>query len=126
MNSALTPLVNMGQQLFEPPDVAGWDLGPTWFSTGAMLARMNFAATLTSNQRFDISQSARGKGPTPEALLTMYLDQLSPADYDREAYQDLLDYLRAGGAWTGNDAQIGIKAPGLLHLIVGSSEYQFV
>jgi len=62
----------------------------------------------------------------PEALLTMYLDRLSPADYDRGAYQDLLDYLRAGGTWTGNDAQIGIKAPGLLHLIVGSSEYQFV
>ena len=126
MNTALTPLLNMGQQLFEPPDVAGWDLGATWFSTGAMLARMNFAATLTSNQRFNISQSARGKGQTPEALLTLYLDQLSPADYDRGAYEDLLAYLRAGGSWTGNDEQIGIKAPGLLHLIVGSSEYQFV
>jgi uncharacterized protein (DUF1800 family) len=126
MNSALTPLVNMGQQLFEPPDVAGWDLGTNWFSTGAMLARMNFAAMLTSNQRFNISQNARGKGPTPEALLTLYLDQLSPADYDRGAYSDLLDYLRAGGTWTGNDVQIGIKAPGLLHLIVGSSEYQFI
>ena len=28
VDDALTPLVNMGQQLFEPPDVAGWDLGP--------------------------------------------------------------------------------------------------
>jgi uncharacterized protein (DUF1800 family) len=126
VNTALTPLVNMGQQLFEPPDVAGWDLGQSWFSTGAMLARMNFAATLTSNQRFNISEGARGKGSTPEALLTMYLEQLSPATYDRAAYTDLLDYLRTGGTWTGNDAQIGIKAPGLLHLIVGSSEYQFI
>ncbi|MCM3880254.1 MAG: DUF1800 domain-containing protein [Vicinamibacterales bacterium] len=126
VNTALTPLANMGQQLFEPPDVAGWDLGRNWFSTGAMLARMNFAATLTANQRFNISEGARGKGPTPEALLTMYLEQLSPATYDRAAYNDLLDYLRTGGTWTGNDAQIGIKAPGLLHLIVGSSEYQFV
>jgi uncharacterized protein (DUF1800 family) len=126
LNTALTPLVNMGQQLFEPPDVAGWDLGQNWFSTGAMLARMNFAATLTSNQRFNISQTARGKGPNPEALLTMYLGQLSPADFDRGAYDDLLAYLRAGGTWTGNDTQIGIKAPGLLHLIVGSSEYQLI
>jgi hypothetical protein len=126
MNNALTPLVNMGQQLFEPPDVAGWDLGQSWFSTGAMLARMNFAATLTSNQRFNISQAARGKGPTPDALLTLYLDQMGPADYSRAAYDDLLAYLQAGGTWTGNDTQIGIKAPGLLHLIVGSSEYQFV
>ena len=34
-NSALDPLVNMGQQLFEPPDVNGWELGPGWFSTAA-------------------------------------------------------------------------------------------
>jgi uncharacterized protein (DUF1800 family) len=126
VNDALTPLVNMGQQLFEPPDVAGWDLGANWFSTGAMLARMNFAATLTANQRRDIAQAARGQGPTPEALLTMYLDQLSPAEYDRGAYDDLLEYLRAGATWSGSDAQIAIKAPGLLHLIVGSSEYQFL
>ena len=27
LNAALTPLVNMGQQLLEPPDVNGWELG---------------------------------------------------------------------------------------------------
>src|SRR5207237_1578556 len=41
-NTTLTPLVHMGQQLFEPPDVAGWDLGQLWFSTGKRLPRMNF------------------------------------------------------------------------------------
>jgi uncharacterized protein (DUF1800 family) len=126
LGTALTPLTNMGQQLFEPPDVAGWDLGATWFSTGSMLARMNFAATLTSNQRFNISRDVRGKGPTPEALLSFYLDRLTPADYERGAYEDLLAYLREGGSWTGSDAQLATKAPGLLHLLVGSSEYQFV
>ena len=45
LNSALGPLSNMGQQLFEPPDVAGWERGQAWFTTAAMLARMNFAAT---------------------------------------------------------------------------------
>src|SRR4051794_41395532 len=86
VNDALTPLANMGQQLFEPPDVAGWDLGPSWFSTGAMLARMNFASTLTSNQRFNIAAAASGKGTSPEALLSFYLDQITPADFDRPAY----------------------------------------
>jgi uncharacterized protein (DUF1800 family) len=126
VNSAVGALANMGQQLFEPPDVAGWDLGTNWFSTGSMLARMNFAATLTLNQRFNIAAAAHGKGPTPEALLSFYLDQLTPADYDRGVYGDLLDYLRAGGTWSGSDAQLAVKAPGLLHLIVGSSEYQLV
>ena len=54
VNDALTPLSNMGQQLFEPPDVAGWELGPGWFSTGSMLARMNFAAQLATNQKFNL------------------------------------------------------------------------
>jgi uncharacterized protein (DUF1800 family) len=126
VNSAISPLINMGQQLFEPPDVAGWDLGQSWFSTGAMLARMNFASTLTLNQRFNIAVAARGKGPSPEALLSFYLDQVTPADFDRAAYDDLLAYLRAGVTWSGSDAQLATKAPGLLHLLVGSSEYQFV
>jgi uncharacterized protein (DUF1800 family) len=126
LSSTLGPLTAMGQQLFEPPNVSGWELGANWFSTGSMLARMNFASMLTLNQRFNIASAARGKGPTPDALLSFYLDQLTPADYDRGAYDDLLAYLTAGGTWTGSDAQLGVKAPGLLHLIVGSSEYQLV
>ena len=27
-DSAITPMTNMGQQLYEPPDVNGWELGP--------------------------------------------------------------------------------------------------
>jgi uncharacterized protein (DUF1800 family) len=124
LNNALGALINMGQQLFEPPDVAGWDLGQTWFSTGAMLARMNFASALTINQRTNIRDTARGQGKTPDALLSFFLDRLTPAPFDRGTYDDLLAYLRSGGDWTGSDAQLLIKAPGLLHLIVGSGEYQ--
>src|SRR6187549_2168721 len=46
VNSAMTPLTNMGQQLYEPPDVNGWATGPEWISTSSMLARMNFSSTL--------------------------------------------------------------------------------
>jgi uncharacterized protein (DUF1800 family) len=126
LNSALGPLSNMGQQLFEPPDVAGWARGSAWFTTAAMLARMNFAATLTSRQRNDIAAGATGNGATPEALLSFYLDRFSPAPFENAAYASLLDYLRRGQAWTGSATQLRVKAPGLIHLIVGSSEYQLV
>jgi hypothetical protein len=116
----------MGQQLFEPPDVAGWERGPAWFTTAAMLARMNFAATLTSRQRNDIAAAATGNGPTPDALLTFYLDRISPAPFEQHARNCLLDYLRGTTPWTGNAAQLRVKAPGLIHLIAGSSEYQLV
>jgi uncharacterized protein (DUF1800 family) len=126
LNAALGPLSNMGQQLFEPPDVAGWERGPAWFTTAAMLARMNFAANVTSRQRTNIATDATGQGATPEALLSFYLDRLSSAPFESQPYASLLDYLRRGGAWTGNATQLRVKAPGLLHLIVGSSEYQLI
>ena len=126
MSSALTPLVNMGQQLFEPPDVGGWTLGSSWFSTSAMLARMNFASSLIGRNRTGIAAAAAGKGPTPEALLSFYLDRVTPAPFESTAYEALLAYLRGSSQWTGSDAQLRVKAPGLLHLIVGSSEYQLV
>jgi uncharacterized protein (DUF1800 family) len=126
LNSALGPLSNMGQQLFEPPDVAGWERGPAWFTTAAMLARMNFASTLTRVQRDNIAAAATGNGATPEALVSFYLDRMSPAPFEQNAYASLLNYLRSGPAWTGSAAQLRVKAPGLIHLIGGSSEYQLI
>jgi len=35
---ARVPLTNMGQTLFEPPNVAGWQLGARGSAPGAMLA----------------------------------------------------------------------------------------
>jgi hypothetical protein len=126
VNDALTPLVNMGQQLFEPPDVAGWDLGRGWFSTGAMLARMNFAAQLATNQKFNLRDASRGQARTPESLLAFFLDRLTAPPLDRDVTGSLLEYLRSGSAWTGADAQLLQKSPGLAHLLVGSGEYQLV
>ena len=82
VNSALGPLINMGQQLFEPPDVNGWELGPGWFSSGGMLARMNFAALLAGNQRFNLRDETRGKVDSPESLLSFMLDRLTPPEFD--------------------------------------------
>ena len=121
-----TPLINMGQALLEPPDVAGWNLGQGWFSTGAMLARMNFAATLARNQRFNLAGAAAPYGATPDGLLDFFLEQLSLSPYDFVPHNELLEYLGAGGAWTGSNAQLRTKTAGLVKLIVGSSDYQFV
>ncbi len=126
VNDALTPMVNMGQQLFEPPDVNGWDLGQGWFSSGSMLARMNFAAQLATNQKFNLRDVARVARQSPEALVAFLLDRLTPPPFGRDAAQALLDYARAGGAWTGSDTQLATKASGLVHLIAGSGDYQLI
>jgi hypothetical protein len=126
VNDALTPLSNMGQILYEPPDVSGWDLGQSWFSTSAMLARMNFASALAANQKFKLAATVKAANvsKTPEALLSYMLDALVSAPLDGSVTGELSNYLHATGAWTGSDAQLQAKAPGLVHLIAGSPEYQ--
>jgi hypothetical protein len=126
VNDALTPLVNMGQQLLEPPDVNGWELGPGWFSSGGMLARMNFAAQLASNQKFNLRDLVRERSSSPDELLAYLLDRLTPREFAAGPEQALLDYARTGPAWNGSNAQLEAKASGIVHLVLGSGDYQLV
>jgi uncharacterized protein (DUF1800 family) len=127
LGSTLSPLVSMGQQLFEPPDVAGWSLGRDWFSTGAMLTRMNFASTLAGNQKFNLATAAAGAKQSPQAVLDYMLSRMTMPDISGGVYNDLLSYASAvTGKWTGSAAQLQTKGSGLAHLILGSAEYQFL
>ncbi len=125
VDAAMTPLANMGLQLYEPPDVNGWALGPEWFSTASMLSRMNFAAALMANQRFNLQRASEPARTAPEALLDFQLKRFTPAPLPDTTRAALLDYLRQGVTWPLSDAQLASKASGLARLIVGASEYQF-
>ena len=87
---------------------------------------MNFASTLATNQKFNLRDSVRSEASTPESLLAVMTNRLTPQPFTTESYNALLDYVRAGGTWTASDTQIATKAAGLAHLIVGSGEYQLV
>jgi uncharacterized protein (DUF1800 family) len=116
----------MGQQLFEPPNVAGWPQGSNWFSTSTMLARTNFAASLAGNQKAFLAVSVASGASSPQALLAKMLDRVTPAPFDQAPQQALMGYLAAAGAWTGSGDQLNTRAAGLARLLIGSAEYQFV
>jgi len=126
VDEARAAMSAMGQDLFEPPDVNGWVGGQTWFSSGAMLARMNFASLLAANQRFNLAVRAKPAAATPESFLAFFLDAFRSPPIDSRTRADLLNYLQANGSWTATDAQIQAKSVGLVHLIAASPEYQFV
>jgi len=126
LDKVRAPLANMGMLLFEPPNVGGWPLGAAWFSTGTMLARTNFAATLAASQKENLAVSLESDAHTPQELLAAMLDRVTPAPFDSAPQQALLSYLLAGGTWTGSAAQLNTRAAGLARLLVGSSEYQLV
>jgi uncharacterized protein (DUF1800 family) len=126
LDKVRAPLANMGQLLFEPPNVGGWPLGTGWFSTGTMLARSNFAATLAGSQKDHLAVGLEPDARTPQALLTAMLDRVTPAPFDAVPQQALMQYLLADGAWTGSTSQLTTRAAGLARLLVACSEYQFV
>jgi uncharacterized protein (DUF1800 family) len=125
VDSAITPLVNMGQQLYEPPDVNGWALGAEWFSTASMLSRMNYAATLAGNQKFNLARDASSFSQSPERVLEYLLSRFPNAGFTTEGYAALLEYLKAGISWNGSTAQMNTKVAGAVRLIIGAGEYQF-
>lgn len=43
----------LGQQLFNPPNVAGWPGGKSWINNATMMIRLNFAGYLKRGERFD-------------------------------------------------------------------------
>ena len=124
-----TPLIDMGQTLFEPPDVNGWELGQGWFSTGAMLARMNFAAharvqpAIQPGARRAPAHGRRRKRCSTSSSIGC---RRRPYEAGADATNLTAVTCRRGGTWTGSDAQLAVEGAGLTRLIVGSSEYQFV
>ena len=126
LDKVRAPMANMGQALYEPPNVGGWPLGAGWFSTSTMLARSNFAATLASSQKSFLAVALQPEANTPQGLMAAMLDRVTPAPFDSLPEQALLNYIVADGAWSGSESQVSTRAAGLARLLVASSEYQLV
>ncbi len=114
--TVLGAMRSMGQELFNPPNVAGWPGGSAWLNTDTIFTRLNFADRIVSNRN--------SEGPTyvdPGAFLgaakdavAYFVDLLTDgamADANRQALQDYF-----GGTAKAADAKIR----GLVHLILST------
>ena len=54
---------NLGQDLFAPPNVKGWDGGLSWITTNTLLARYNEAAALVQGDLSAMAGAAMGQRP---------------------------------------------------------------
>lgn len=59
----------MGQDLFNPPNVKGWNEGHDWINSRTLLARVNFASQLADemNRRVSLLDTLRGLDESPSA-----------------------------------------------------------
>ena len=111
LDKARSPLANMGSSSSSRRTSADGRSGAGWFSTGTMLARTNFAATLAASQKGFLAADLQADGGTPQALLAAMLDRMTPAPLDPGPQQALMSYLVAGGAWTGSAANNSTRGP---------------
>ena len=116
------PDAEHGQALFEPPDVNGWDLGQGWFSTGAMLNWMNYAASLTTNQRINLRDEARLFAQTPQGVMSFVMSACRRRRWSRSRTTSCSPTCAPGTNWTASDNELRAKVAGVMHLVLGSSD----
>lgn len=61
----ITAEQQLGQVLFMPPNVAGWDWGQAWINTNTLLTRYNLAGFITKGAGQDDKTMANEKARTP-------------------------------------------------------------
>jgi uncharacterized protein (DUF1800 family) len=95
---ALGALARMGQQLFLPPNVKGWDGGVAWLNSGTLLTRENFASSLTGQMNGTPWIAAAAQAAGSEAAARMVTETILLGDVAPSALANLAAYLDGGGA----------------------------
>lgn len=72
----------LGQELFNPPNVKGWDGGIAWINTSTLLSRHNLALLLTTGEN---ALPVVTRNPNAKKLAQRAMNRLSPhaADLDK-------------------------------------------
>jgi uncharacterized protein (DUF1800 family) len=129
-------LQRMSQALFNPPNVAGWPGGASWFNTTTWLERVNRANAILAIRKDDHTQPVdlfgfvqRNGLDTPERAVDFFLELLLDGQIRPAQRQALVDYMKDGNFWKGQPAKdadpaVDRKLRGLLYLILASPEYQ--
>ena len=125
----------MGQGLLEPPTVEGWHEGMEWIDSGALVERVNFAASELGNVENDgvrsvIDRLATHNGGTlsPGEMVEMCLDLIGPLSVSADTRAALTEHvarrgeLNLQGHRRGDESEQRVGE--VLSLIASSPEFQ--
>ena len=129
-------LEGLGQSVFYPPSVKGWDGGPAWLSGQTLLFRQNLSLALTSTEddrfgrRCDPAELARRHGKRDDLqIVRFFLDLFLQGDAPAETHTRLLNYLQSARQqrpprhWTDADAA-DHRVRAVCHLVLTMPEFQ--
>lgn len=133
-----TALESLGQNVFYPPSVKGWDGGPTWLNGQTLLFRQNLALALTSttDNRFGRRTDPAAlitrhlpANPSDEQIVDFFLRLFLQADVPAATRQRLIGYLaqarqqRPPIYWTADDVT-NHRVRAVCHLVLTQPEFQ--
>ncbi len=129
-------LEGLGQVVFAPPSVKGWDGGQAWLNAQTLLGRNNLALALTSTEdaRFgDRCDPARvlskAGAKTDAAVVQSLLDTFLQGEVPDATRDKLLDYLKQAKSvkypiyWATNDI-VNHRYRAVAHLVLTLPEFQ--
>ncbi|HEX6381623.1 MAG TPA: DUF1800 domain-containing protein [Acidimicrobiia bacterium] len=112
---------DMGQELFEPPDVSGWKGGATWANTAATLARYNFAARIGKLVTDDAVRTVLDMaGGQPRDTAPLWMHRLGLLSLLPSTQAAIDRYLEAS---TAAKTDPGVRARGVLTLLLASPDF---
>jgi uncharacterized protein (DUF1800 family) len=137
--SLLGVLELMGQQLYAPPNVKGWEAGKAWLNTATVLARHNFAHSLVNGmgdlneyaKRFNLQTFFPAVNPLafvlrqgitePAKIVDLYWELLLPGDVRPEVRAKLVAHIGDADPETEGFAQ---RCRDALFVLLTLPEYQ--
>ncbi len=125
-------LQDMGQALFRPPNVNGWQEGISWMNASLAMSRFNFANDFTNSRRADrqlldvavLLERHHLQHATFEEMVDYFTRLLLSTPVSAQTRQALIDYMNTP-LGTGNSLDVlDTKVRGLIHLIMCTPAYQ--
>ncbi|QEC47089.1 DUF1800 domain-containing protein [Baekduia soli] len=121
-------LAGMGQQLFSPPSVAGWDWGPAWMSSNAMRMRIVAANVLLQSPGLEVADKSTPVDLSPTEQLERAQAALGHPWASRRMREGLLSLARGYRAMAGQDWQRQVAADmtqrAMRHLLLSAPDAQ--
>ena len=117
---------DMGQRVFEPPNVAGWEGGRAWIDASSLLLRYNALANLV--EKADLVAWLETNGTTEPAgavdLLIRAFLCVPLSDPKRDELIAYLGQFPARDQWAGKRNEINARLRAVLVALVSLPEYQ--
>jgi uncharacterized protein (DUF1800 family) len=113
-------LANLGQNVFEPPSVKGWEGGRLWINSATMVLRINFATELASSDKLGTLQSTVMENATvPSDMVARRLETLLFGDGASDDLHRQFTHVHSHAEGSGER-----KLRTLLQVMLSSPEFQ--